>query len=79
MLVETPDDRGDDEAPAREPWLVTLLDWFFPWPAVIVWLCVASGFTDGWAGAIMAYAAVMLAVWRGLRAMPVDGLNKYRL
>ena len=70
-------DRGDDE-PAREPWLLAAFSWFFPWPALIVWLCAASRFADGWFGVALIYAAIFLAAWRGLKALPADGLRQGR-
>jgi hypothetical protein len=69
------DDRGE---PAREPWLLTALDWLLPWPAAIVWLCVASRYADGWLGVGLIYLAIGLAAWRGLRALPPDGLTEDR-
>ena len=70
-------DRGDDD-PAREPWLLTAFSWLFPWPALIVWLCAASRFADGWVGVALIYAAIVLAAWRGLKALPADGLRQGR-
>jgi hypothetical protein len=79
MLVESRDPFDDgDERKSREPWLLALLDWFFPWPALIVWLCVASRLLDGWIAVGCIYAAILLSVWRGLRALPTDGLNQSR-
>jgi hypothetical protein len=78
MLIDTREPFDDRKEPAREPWIVTLLDWVFPWPALIVWLCVASLYADGWAGVGLVYAAVALAAWRGLRALPTDGLDQNR-
>jgi hypothetical protein len=65
----------DDGRRAGEPWLLTAFDLLFPWPALIVWLCVASRYVDGWAGVGLIYAAIMLAAWRGLRTIPTDGLR----
>jgi hypothetical protein len=78
MLVDTRDPYRDRGEPAREPWILTVLDWVFPWPALIVWLCVASRYADGWAGVGLIYTAVALAAWRGLRALPADGLDQNR-
>jgi hypothetical protein len=72
---ESFDDGGDH---GREPWLLAALDWVLPWPAAIVWLCVASFYADGWLGVGLIYLAIGLAAWRGLRAMPADGLNQDR-
>jgi hypothetical protein len=69
------DDGGDR---SREPWLLSALDWVLPWPAAIVWLCVASRYADGWLGVGLIYLAIGLAAWRGLRNMPADGLNQDR-
>jgi hypothetical protein len=76
MLIDTREPFDGGREPAREPWIVSLLDWVLPWPALIVWLCVASRYADGWAGVALVYAAVGLAAWRGLRALPSDGLNQ---
>jgi hypothetical protein len=78
MLVDTREPFEERGEPAREPWIVSLLDWVLPWPALIVWLCVASRFADGWAGVGLVYAAVALAAWRGLRTLPDEGLNENR-
>ena len=61
MLVETREPFDEGERPSREPWLVALLAWLLPWPALIVWLC-----------------ATALAAWRGLCALPTEGLNQMR-
>ena len=63
---------------AREPWVLRVIDWLLPWPALIVWLMVASRYADGWIGVGFAYAAIALAAWRGLRALPAEGLNEAR-
>jgi hypothetical protein len=78
MLVEARDPFSDGEGSGREPWIVSALDWVFPWPALIVWLCAASRYADGWAGVALIYAAVAIAAWRGLRALPTDGLKQDR-
>jgi hypothetical protein len=80
MLVESRDpfDEGDDDRTSREPWLVTLLGWLLPWPALIVWLCAASRLLDGWVAVACVYAAIILCAWRGLKALPADGLNQSR-
>jgi len=69
---------GDDGHHAREPWILTAFDLIFPWPAIIVWLCIASRYADGWAGVGLIYAAIMIAAWRGLSALPSDGLKDDR-
>jgi hypothetical protein len=78
MLIDTREPFDEGREPAREPWIVTLLDWVFPWPALIVWLSVASRYADGWAGVALIYAAIALAAWRGLKALPADGLDQNR-
>jgi hypothetical protein len=78
MLVDTREPFEERGEPAGEPWILALLDWVLPWPALIVWLCVASRYADGWVGVGLVYAAVALAAWRGLRALPADGLNENR-
>jgi hypothetical protein len=76
MLIDTrrPPDEGGGSA--REPWLVSMLGWLLPWPALIVWLCVASRMLDGWDGVACVFLAVGLSAWRGLRALPTEGLNE---
>jgi hypothetical protein len=76
MLVESRGPFDDDERSSREPWLITLLGWLLPWPALIVWLCVASRLLDGWPAFGCVYLAIVLCAWRGLRAVPADGLNQ---
>jgi hypothetical protein len=78
MLVETREPFDGGGRSSREPWLVTLLAWVLPWPATIVWLCVASRMLDGWAGVACIYVAVLIAAWRALRAWPADGLQQQK-
>jgi hypothetical protein len=78
MFIEAQEPPGDDGEPAREPWVLEAIDWLLPWPAAIVWLCVASRFADGWLGVGLIYAATALAAWRALRALPTDGLKQDR-
>ena len=77
-FIESHEPFGDRGEPGREPWFVTALDWLLPWPAAIVWLCAASFYADGWLGVGLIYLAIGLAAWRGLKAMPADGLNQDR-
>ena len=79
MLVEARDPFDDGDRPSRsgrEPWLVLLLGWLLPWPALIVWLCIASRLLEGWLAVAAVFAAIGLSAWRGLCALPSDGLNK---
>jgi bacteriorhodopsin len=78
MLVETREPFDEGGKPSREPWLVALLAWMLPWPALIVWLCAASRVLDGWTAVACVYVAIGIAAWRGLRALPTDGLNQTR-
>jgi bacteriorhodopsin len=78
MLVESRDPFDDGERSSREPWLVGLVGWLLPWPALIVWLCAASRVLDGWIAVACIYSAIVLCIWRGLRALPADGLNQQR-
>jgi hypothetical protein len=78
MLVETREPFDEGRRPSREPWLVALLGWLLPWPALIVWLCALALAVDGWVGVGCGFAAIGLASWRGLRALPTDGLNQMR-
>ena len=76
MLIDTrmpPDDSGGSE---HEPWLVTVLGWLLPWPALILWLCLASRLIEGWIGVVCIFVAIWLSAWRGLRALPTEGLNQ---
>ncbi len=77
-FIETPRSSGDDGDGAREPWLLSALEWVLPWPALIVWLCVASRYADGWLGVGLIYLAIGLCAWRGLKALPADGLKQDR-
>lgn len=77
-FIETPHGPGDDRDGAHEPWLLSALDWVLPWPALIVWLCVASRYADGWLGVGLIFTAVGLCAWRGLRSLPMDGLTQDR-
>jgi hypothetical protein len=79
MLIDTrepPDDEGSGSE--REPWFVGALGWLLPWPALIVWLCVASRVLDGWIGVAAIYLAIALTAWRALQALPTDGLDQQR-
>jgi hypothetical protein len=77
-FIESHPSSGDDGDAGREPWVLSALDWVLPWPAAIVWLCVASFYADGWLGVGLIYLAIGLAAWRGLNALPVDGLDQDR-
>jgi hypothetical protein len=78
MLIDTrePPDDGDRSRP--DSWLLEALEWFLPWPALIVWLCAVSLFLDGWLGVAAIYMAIGLASWRALRAFPPSGLPDNR-
>ncbi len=78
MLVESRDPFDEGERSSREPWLLALLDWFLPWPALIVWLCAASRVLDGWIAVGCVFTAIALCAWRGVAALPADGLNQQR-
>jgi bacteriorhodopsin len=80
MLVESrgPFNDGEQDRTSREPWLVALLAWFLPWPALIVWLCAASRVLEGWLAFACVYTAILICAWRGLKALPTDGLNQTR-
>jgi hypothetical protein len=77
-LVDTREPPEEGGGSTREPWLAALLDWVLPWPALIAWLCVASRVLDGFLAFAAIYAALLLTVWRALRAMPSHGLDEYR-
>lgn len=78
-FIEARPDRPEDHPePPREPWVLGALSWLLPWPALIVWLCVASRVLDGWAAVGCIDLAVGLAAWRCLRALPSDGLRHDR-
>ena len=80
MLVEARDPFDDGGKSSREPWLVSLLvsvlGWLLPWPALVVWLLAASRVVDGWPGVGCAFAAVIIAAWRSLRSLPMEGLTQ---
>ena len=78
MFIESREPFDDGGDARREPWFLTAIDWVLPWPALVVWLLVASRYADGWLGAGLAYAAVLVAAWRALRALPAEGLNQTR-
>jgi hypothetical protein len=78
MLVDTREPGDDGSGSSREPWLVSMLEWIFPWPALIIWLLAASQVLHNWIGVVFAYAAIGLTAWRGLRALPNDGLRDSR-
>ncbi len=80
LLIDTRDrlPEPDPEDRPGEPWPLALLSWLLPWPALIVWLCVASRLTDGWLSVATIYLAVGLSAWRGLRAFPASGLDENR-
>jgi hypothetical protein len=78
MLVESRDPFDEGAQPSREHWMITLLGWMLPWPALIVWLCVASRVLDGWTAVACVFVAIGLSAWRGLRGLPTEGLNQQR-
>ena len=77
-FIESPDSSDGGREEPGPLWILVALDWLLPWPALIVWLLVASRYADGWVGVGFAYAAIALAAWRGLRALPAEGLNQTR-
>ena len=78
MFIESREPPGDAPGSGREPWLLTAVGWLLPWPALIVWLIVASRFADGWIGVAFAFGAVGITAWRAARAFPTDGLDQVR-
>jgi hypothetical protein len=77
MLIDTRDEppAGD---PRQEPWFITALRWALPWPALVLWLYIASELLDGWAGVIALWGAIIVGTWRLLRAIPeVGGMRDY--
>jgi hypothetical protein len=78
MLIDTREPPDDGNGHSPEPWPIVALGWLFPWPAIIVWLCAASCFLDGWFGVLAIYLAIGLAAWRGLRTLPSSGLSDNR-
>jgi hypothetical protein len=78
MLIDTRDAPDEGAGSGREPWFLTALGWLLPWPALIVWLCFASRFLEGWLGVLAAFLAVGLTAWRALRLLPSDGLSQGR-
>ena len=78
MLIDTREPPDDGEGSTHEPWLLLALGWFFPWPALILWLCALSRFLDGWFGVVAIYLAIGIAAWRGLRTFPANGLSDNR-
>ena len=78
MLVDARQPPDEGAGRGHEPWLLGLLAWLLPWPALIVWLCVASRLIDGWIGVLAIFAAVGLSAWRGLCALPASGLDENR-
>jgi hypothetical protein len=78
MLVESRHPFDDGSESRREPWLVALLNWLLPWPALILWLCAAALVIDGWPAVGCAFTAIALSAWRGLCALPTEGLNQQR-
>jgi hypothetical protein len=77
-FIESPDSSGDGREEPRTPWILTAAGWLLPWPALIVWLLAASRFADGWVAVGFAYAAIVVAAWRGLKWLPADGLKQSR-
>jgi hypothetical protein len=78
MLIESREPPGEGGRSGREPWVVSLLAWLLPWPGLILWLCIASRVIDGWTGVLCVFVAIGLAAWRGLRALPMDGLSQQK-
>ena len=50
MFIESPDSSGDERGDEHTPWVLSVIDWLLPWPALIVWLLVASRYAYGWVG-----------------------------
>lgn len=80
LLIDTREVPPDPEEPPRRSWswLLPLLDWLFPWPALIVFTIVAASVLDGWQGLVCAWAAILLCAWRTLRAFEhVGGMRDH--
>jgi hypothetical protein len=72
MLIDTRELPPDPEPGGGEPWWAELPR-RLRWSVIFVGLIIASYATDGWISLGLAYAALLLAVWRGLNLMPTTG------
>ena len=80
LLIDTRDVPPEPE-PERRPSVLAAvaaaLGWLYPWPAVLIWLFVATMVLEGLAGAITAYVMLGVAFWRMLSIIPADGLGSH--
>jgi hypothetical protein len=78
MLIDTREPPSDEDGRSGESWLVQVVEWLLPWPALVVWLCAASLLLSGWVAVGCVFAATALALWRVDKLLPRDGLRDYR-
>jgi hypothetical protein len=78
FLIDTREVPPDPDERPRRSWLLPLLDWLLPWPALIVLTIVAAAIFDGWQGLAFSWAAILLCAWRTLKAFEhVGGMRDY--
>jgi hypothetical protein len=79
MLIDTRDHPPEPEPEPRDnrAWLPTVLEWLFPWPAVIVWLWIGGIVVTGFAGMVFAVSALLVFFWRLSKAYPDWGLSDH--
>jgi len=73
----------DTETPEPEHrdwgWLRAALAWFFPWPAILLWLFVGTIVLHGLVGAIFAAVTMVVFGWRASKLFSgVGGLSDYQ-
>lgn len=78
LLIDTRDVPPEPEPERRPSAVAAALTWLYPWPAVLLWLFVATMVLHGLAGAITAYVMLCVAFWRMMRAIPADGLGSHQ-
>jgi hypothetical protein len=78
MLIDTRDHPPEPEPRDNRHWLPAVLEWLYPWPAVIVWLWIGGIVLTGFVGMLLAVSALLVFFWRISKAYPDWGLSDYR-
>ncbi len=81
LLIDTrdvPPEPEPDRGPSAMAVVSAALGWLYPWPAVLIWLFIATCMLEGLAGAISGYVMLMVAFWRMLHIFPADGLGAHQ-
>jgi hypothetical protein len=81
LLIDTrepPEPEPDPDGRSAGAVLAAALAWLYPWPAVLIWLFIATVLVHGLPGAIAGYVLLCVAFWRMMKIIPPDGLGSHQ-